>query len=56
MCGGRLPEGILPVSQLCQRNGVDDVIVISGILLLVAVVFLVIGLFGSLAGCMPRSP
>src|SRR3954469_16513073 len=30
------------------RNGVDDVIVISGILLLVAVVFLIIGLFGSL--------
>src|SRR5580765_3338607 len=31
-----------------HRNGVDDVIVISGVLLLVAVVFLVIGLFGSL--------
>src|SRR3954452_20255153 len=32
-----------------NRNGDDDVIVISGVLLLVAVVFLVIGLFGSLA-------
>src|SRR5438270_12678629 len=31
------------------RNGVGDVIVISGVLLLVAVVFLIIGLFGPLA-------
>src|SRR3954452_12008447 len=31
-----------------NRNGDDDVIVISGVLLLVAVVFLIIGLFGSL--------
>jgi hypothetical protein len=35
--------------QLDEGNGVDDVIVISGILLLIAVVFLVIGLFGPLA-------
>src|SRR6185437_11228019 len=31
------------------RHGVGDVIVISGVLLLVAVVFLIIGLFGALA-------
>src|SRR3954462_8698744 len=31
------------------RHGVGDVIVISGVLLLVAVVFLIIGLFGPLA-------
>src|SRR3954453_22080785 len=44
----RIARARCPV-QRKNRNGVDDVIVISGVLLLVAVVFLVIGLFGSLA-------
>jgi hypothetical protein len=34
---------------MSPRNGVGDVIVISGVLLVVAVVFLIIGLFGPLA-------
>src|SRR5438445_11264305 len=38
-----------PVVAMSPRNGVGDVIVISGVLLLVAVVFLIIGLFGPLA-------
>src|SRR5437763_8851695 len=44
----RFPESFA-FSRDVPRNGVGDVIVISGILLLVAVVFLIIGLFGPLA-------
>ena len=46
-CSRRLPSH--HEIELDEGNGVDDVIVISGILLLIAVVFLVIGLFGPLA-------
>jgi hypothetical protein len=42
-------NAVAPPHQLDEGNGVDDVIVISGVLLLIAVVFLVIGLFGPLA-------
>jgi hypothetical protein len=42
-------RAVAPPIALDEGNGVDDVIVISGILLLIAVVFLVIGLFGPLA-------
>src|SRR5437763_2164191 len=44
----RFPESFA-FSRDVPRNGVGDVIVISGVLLVVAVVFLIIGLFGPLA-------
>src|SRR5438067_618998 len=44
----RFPESFA-FSRDVPRNGVGDVIVISGVLLLVAVVFLIVGLFGPLA-------
>src|SRR3954447_18365661 len=48
-CCARSSNSLLPGNGPPCRNGVGDVIVISGVLLLVAVVFLIIGLFGPLA-------